>query len=247
MNIERDFKNIYSGIRGVLIHEGVKSLISRGCVFLLRRAFLFENYFVILTDTENTPQLNEADFKPKTDDYCSKIISTNQEADQLVSSGFDLAAYELDLRSLPGNGVTVICIFVGKELAHINAVAENPRGKKILDPRPFSVNFKNSEAVTGRTLTVPKYRRLYLRTYSGYLLRKHCHDKGIRWIKGTVNADNYATLSGMSRTTDHTALSKYQFIKIFCFKYLKEKKIEQISTKRLIKQIPNHSKSKSRE
>jgi hypothetical protein len=93
------YRNVYSGIKGIIKHEGIKSLISRGFKFLLKLFIMFEDYYVVVVDYKNVDKENEADFLPKTDNYCWKAISTNKEADELVANGFELGAYELNLRA----------------------------------------------------------------------------------------------------------------------------------------------------
>jgi hypothetical protein len=231
------FRDTYSGIKGVLKHEGVKSLISRGLVFLLHRTFWTEAYFVISTDLEKYAEENREDFLPKKDNYFSRIISTNQEADELVARGYELGAYELNFRASLDRDITVFCIFIEKELAHIVCLADNPRGKEFIDPIPFEIDFQNGEAVTGRALTMPKFRRLHLRTYSGYLLRRYCLDNGIRRIKGTLRVDNYPAMVSMAQRKYHFAVARCRYIKILWFKYLKETKMEPTPVKLVYEQM----------
>jgi hypothetical protein len=234
--ITMDTKHIFSGIKGIIKHEGVISLISRGFAFLLHRGFIFEDYYVILTKINISAEEHETDFLPETDNYYLHIISTNREADALAANGFDFTAYELNLRASLNKGAVVFCIFIGKELAHIVCAADNLRGKDNVDPRPFAVNFKDGEIVTGRALTVPKFRRLHLRIYSGYMLRKFCREKCISRIKGTVRANNYATLVNMAQFTFHNAVSKCRFIKILWFRHLKETKMEPTAMRQIFEQ-----------
>ena len=98
------FRNTYSGIKGILKHEGVISLISRGFLFLLNRFIMFEEYYIVVVDYRNVDKENEADFLPKTDNYCWKALSKNKETDELVANGFELGAYELNLRASLDNG-----------------------------------------------------------------------------------------------------------------------------------------------
>ena len=59
---EMKIKYIYSGIKSFLKHEGVKSLISRGYRYLLRRFLVFEDYYVIVSEYEDIDKEVEADF-----------------------------------------------------------------------------------------------------------------------------------------------------------------------------------------
>ena len=217
-------------------HEGVISLITRGYRFLLHRILVFDNYYIVCANIENAGNEREADFLPKTDDFCWKIISTNQEADELAANGFNFAAYELNLRASLDRDALVFCIFISKELAHIACLADNLRGKDTIDPIPFNVDFKNGEIVTGRALTVPKFRRLRLRNYSAYLLRRYCLERDITRINGTMLTNNYAALGAAALHKYMTIMSKCRFIKILWFKHFKEKKIEPTTPQQIMTQ-----------
>jgi hypothetical protein len=229
-------KYIYSGIRGILKHEGVKSLILRGFVFLLNRSIMFEDYYVVVVDYKDVDKENEADFLPRTDNYFGKAISTNQEADELVANGFELGAYELNLRTSLDKGAVAICVFVGKEFAHISCLADNPRGKVTVDPRPFNVDFQNGEIVIGKALTVRKFRNFHLRTYGAYILRKYCREKGIKGARFSLRVNNYPAMAIGTQPTNRIVISKCRFIKILWFKHLKEKEMKPTTLKQIYEQ-----------
>ena len=242
--MKMNLKYIYSGIRGVLKHEGVISLILRGYRFLLNRIFVFFDYYVVSTDLTKPNDDCEADFLPKTNNFCWHMISTNREADELAVNGFDFAAYELNVRALLDRGVLVFCFFVGKELAHIVCLADNQRGKDTIEPTPYHVDFQNGEVTMGRALTSPKYRRLRLRAYSGYLLRKFIRGKGYVRPVGILEAKNYPALANAARYHDTTLVARCRYIKIRWFKYFKEIKMGPFPVKEVLEQRPDCIRTK---
>ncbi len=237
-------KKAYSGLRAVVKYEGVKSLISRGYTHLLHRSIVFEKYYVVCADIKNAGKDREADFLPKTDNFCYKIISTNREADELTADGFHLASYEFNLRASLDKDVVVFCIFIGKELAHIVCLANNIRGKATVDPRPFSIDFQHGEVVTGKALTIPKFRRLRLRNYSAYLLRMYCLERDITRIKGTMLVNNYAALGAASLHGYMTIISECRLVRIFWIKHYKCKQTELTTPKQVIVRNTDHSDKK---
>ena len=237
-------KYIYSGVIGVLKHEGVISLILRGYSYLLQRIFIFDDYYIIHTDLDKFKNDCEADFLPKTNDFYWQIISTNREADELAVNGFDFTAYELNLRASLDRGASVFCFFVGKEIAHIVCIADNLIGKDTIDFRPFNVDFQNGDVVTGRAFTVPKYRRLRLRAYSGYLLRRFFKEKGYVRPIGTMGVKNYPALANSARYHDTAVVAKCRYIKILWFKYFKEIEIGPFTMKEILEQRPDYIKTK---
>lgn len=229
--------NYFSSIKGLLKHEGVNGLFSRAFVYLKHRIFLFDEYYVVQIILPRISIFKEVDLSPKIQNYIVKYISTNKEADALRADGYDFGAYEFNLRASLDKNVISFCIFVNKEIAHISCLADNPRGKVVIDFRPFHVDYQNGEVVIGRALTVPKFRRLHLRTYAGYLFAKYCRERELFRIKATVNAHNIAALSDLEKAPDRHVLSKCRFIKILWFKYFKETKVEKTTTKRLFTQM----------
>lgn len=232
-----NLKYIYSGIRGVLKYEGIRGLISRGFIFLFHRFFFYEDYYVIFMKPHNILEDNEADFLPRIDDYCSIIIKSNKEADELVNDGFILGAYELNLRSSLDKEAIAFCLFVRKEFAHVSCMADNPKGKQAIDPRPFTVNYQNGEVVVSKAFTVPKYRRLLLQEYNGYIMRKYCREKGISLILSSVNARSIPALAKTPKAPDRYTISKCRLIKLFWLKHLKETKMEPTTLDQIVSQM----------
>ena len=221
------------GIRAVVKYEGIFRLISRGWNFLFSRLFVFDNYYIVSLDLGSIKNEIEADFLPDTENVDWKMITSNQEADELEKVGYHFGAYGLNLRASLDSDVNVFSVFVDKELAHIVCLADNLKGQKTIDYRPFSVDFKNGEIATGRALTMPKYRRLHLRIYSGFLVRRYGIEKGCKRIKGTVGEYN-ATLIASAKHGYLTILSICRYIKILCFKYHRESEMEPIKPKEVL-------------
>lgn len=232
-------KNIYSGIRNVIRHEGFLSLISRGFAYLKNRIFVFEDYYIVNASYKDADKENEADYRPKTSNCCWKAISTNRDADELLEQGFTFGAYEINLRASLDKGATALCIFVDKELGHLSCFTDNPRSKHIVDPLPFEVDFKNGYIAVGKALTIPKFRRLHLRIYNGHVLRKMCWGKGIKGARYTLRANNYPALAIAAQPPYKEAVSRCRYIKILFFKFFKENKMGPTPFTQIYKQISN--------
>ena len=237
-------KYIYSGIRGVLKYEGIKVLLSRGSEFLSHQFLIFKDYYVVVTIFKDVDKEIESDYLPKIDEHCYRIISTNQEVDKLISDGLDLGAYELNLRIFMDKGAKSFCHFVGKVLAHFTFLADNPRGKEAVDSLLCNVDFEKGYIIAGRSLTVPKYRRLHIRNYNGYITRKHYWDMGKVGCAFTVQTNNYPALSSVTKQPNQMVVSRCRYIKILWFKYFKEVKMDPITMKEMLEQKPEYIKKK---
>lgn len=227
--------NIYlSALRAIIKHEGFLSLFTRGFKSLIHHIVFFENYYVEIGNL--TGPYEPEDYLPKADEYYACIISTNKEADELLSQGFSFGAYELNLRATLDKGVETCCIFIDKEFAHMLSRTDNPRGKDTVDSRPFSVEFGNGNIVGGKAFTVPKFRRLGLRKYSMYLMRKDDQVKGYKNAYATITISNVPSLMYAAQNPNNMIIAKCRYIKILCFKYCKETKIGPMTVKELVEQ-----------
>jgi hypothetical protein len=83
---------------------------------------------------------------PKIDDFALKIVSTNEEADELEAQGLEFRSQVLNARKRLDKGAIAFCIFVGKELANVSWVAMTLEAKNSLGQPPFRVDFSNNEA-----------------------------------------------------------------------------------------------------
>jgi len=235
--MKNKLKYFYSGVRGVLKHEGIMSLIKKGLMFLSHRFFVFEDYYIVVSNNMDIDKEVEADYLPKVEDHCWWMLTTNQEADELVADGFELGAYELNLRTLLDKDAIAFCNFAGKELAHFSVLADNPRGKKAVEPLPFSVDFEHGQIVVGRALTVPKFRRLHFRKYNGYLMRKYRWARGKVSTKYPIQVNNYPALAIAAQPPERQIVSKCRFIKILWFKYFKETEMNPTPPKEIIDRL----------
>ena len=162
---------------------------------------------------------------------------TREEVDKLVAEKYELGAYGINLRSSLGPGVLAFCIFVDRELVHINCITDNPRSKNILDLRPFPVDFSKGDVVGGRAITVPKFRRLGFRKYTGYQLRKYLHEKGYVRSIGTLGVNNYPALANTARNVHTRIIAKRRYLRILGISYVKETVMEPTPAIKIIEQM----------
>jgi hypothetical protein len=227
-------KRFFPALQAILKHEGFKSLLSRGCEYIRHRTFLIEDYYVEIGGL--VEPFEPEDHLPKAENYHACIISTNKEADELLSKGFNFGAYELNLRATLDKEVSTCCIFIDKEFAHMLSKTDNHRGKNVVDSRPFHVKFGNGSIVGGKAFTVPKFRRLGLRKHSHYLMRKDDQEKGYKEAYATIKTDNIPALMNAAQNPNNRIVSKCRCITILCLKYYKETKLDPIVVKEMIEQ-----------
>ena len=189
-----------------LIARAGRKLKTRGSAGLLRSAVAFPywqfkhlsrylfGYYVVYLYEHTMKVRSEADFLPAMQDYVFKIVSNNQQADELAQNGFQdfRQGWPTARRGLETGG-TAFCVFGGRELAHIGWVATTSEAKDTFDPLPYHVDFSSNEACTGGTWTSPKYRSKGLMKYIYFKRFQYLRENGIKIGRNAVEVGNVAS------------------------------------------------------
>jgi len=203
--------------------EGFVSLVRRGLAFLLWLFFEYRNYWLYEHALESIRGVNEADFMPRIDHFDLKVVSSNNEADQLEAEGFEFRSRITNARERLYSGAIAFCIFVGQELANIGWVALSQRAKdSLLDP-PFRVDFPGNEACGGSIWTKSKYRRKGFRLYNRFKRFEFLLEKGIVTNRSAIAKNNIASLEGYKRFPATRAYAEGRYLRILWWKSWKER------------------------
>ena len=192
---------LFRTAKQVIENEGLIPLVKRGFPFVLNRFVRYRTYYLYEYGTEYIRKLSEADFMPKIDSFILKIVSTNEEADELEKEGLEFRSPVANARKRLAKGAVAFCLFAGSVLVSITWVALTQKAKDSLDEPPFRVEFSKGEACGGNAWTHPKYRRMGLLVYSGFKRREFLLENGITkyrsaWPKGNIaSLKAYAKLS----------------------------------------------------
>ena len=172
--------------------EGLVSLLRRGFAFVVGLLFFCRAHYVYVDPIEKLQAPNEADLMPKIGNHTSKVVSSNEEADDLEAQGFEFRSQVANARERLDKGAVALCIFVGQELACIEWIAMTQQAYDSLGQPPFSVNFSKQEAWSGGLWTNPKYRRKGLRGYSSFKTLEFLRQKGIETTRTAIAKNNIA-------------------------------------------------------
>lgn len=212
--------------RAKQIHEseGWVSLVRRGFAFVSCQLYEYRTYYLSEYDLANIRNLNAADFMPKIDDFTLRVVTTNQEADELEGAGLEFRSYcqNFNARKALEKGAIVFCIFIAQELAAMGWVALTQQAMDSLNERPIKIDFSNKDAFTGAIWTNPKYRRMGLRTYRTFKLRQFLLDKGIAMTRGPIAKENIAALKGLAKI-DSRIYAEARHLKILWWSIWKER------------------------
>ena len=213
----------------VLLRRGKQIFQTEGLIFLLRRGleffrvfqygawYLYENY-----PSEALKGKIEADFMPRIQNFTSRIVSTNQEADELEAEGLEFRSQVTKAREKLDKGAVALCVFVEQELGYICWVAMTEEAKKMVDPLPYKVDFANNEICDGGAWTNPKYRRMGLSTYASFKEHQFLQEKGIVTMRYAVFRGNIPS----QRLVEKVCAKMYaeaRYLRVLWWKRWKEK------------------------
>ena len=185
-------------VKEILQTEGVISLVRRGLPFLVERFFKYQRLYLIQHDLSQ--EKYKSDILPRMAKFTFKMISTNEEADELEADSLRFRSYVAKAREKLEAGAIAFCIFVEQELACICWVAMTQRAKDALAEPPYRVDFSNNEACHGGWWTNPKYRGMGLGPFCSVKSLQFLMDGGKVLCRGSVSRHNVASLSAAAKT-----------------------------------------------
>ncbi len=210
--------------KDILQTEGLKPLLTRGFDFVEDWSFVYGDYYLY---EYTLKERNEADFLPGIKDFTLKIISSNEEADELAEAiGFDFRRRFVRARSMLDKGAIAFCIFARGEIAHIGWVALSEEAHKAVDSLPYKVDFLNHEACTGGTLTIPEYRSKGLMAYGYFKRFEFLRGKGILVSRNAVDKSNIASRKAHAKFGPRI-YAEAKYLRLLWWHFWKEKPLAQ--------------------
>ncbi|HEX7475283.1 MAG TPA: hypothetical protein VF318_04895 [Dehalococcoidales bacterium] len=215
-----DISRLLNRAQYIIKTDGIIGVVKRGAVYLLPNIFKFESVYLYRHSTGL--QLDEANYKPRRQDVEFKVIRTNQEADLLVPNYTDLREIMFDARSILDKGGIAVCLYIGRELAHISWLAVNGEARDSVDEIPYEIKFSEKQACTGKTFTDPKYRGQNLMVYGNYMKLNYLREIGVSSLFHAVGVKNIASQKGYKKF-DPTIYAQGRYLKIFNLKFWRQK------------------------
>jgi len=185
-------KSLFSRAKQIYGSEGLGSLLRRGLAFVLSLIFKYQTYYLYKDPLQGLRLPNEADVLPRVHDFAPKVVTTNQEADELEAEGFEFRSQVLNAREKLDKGAMAFCIFVGQELANIGWIALTQEAMDSLGELPCRVDFSDYEAYGGGMWTNPKFRKRGIHLYGMFKRLEFLQSKGIKAEHSVVAKDNVA-------------------------------------------------------
>ena len=210
----------------ILEAEGPFGLMKRGLTFVACRLFFYRTYYLSEYELERARSWREEDFLPRLDDFTFRMVTSNEEADALEAEGLEFRSYPYDIDATKAldRGAIALCAFVGTELAAIGWVALTDRAAEALNEPPLNIDFSR-DALTAPIWTNPKYRRLGLRRYRAYRLRKFLLERDVTMTRGAIPKGNIAALKGLSRI-DSTVYGEARYVRLLWWEWWRERRLD---------------------
>jgi hypothetical protein len=216
-------KALYSRGRYFLREQGAGTLLRRGLAFIGRFLFRNEYYYLYKHSLEAR---DEAEFRPRVEDFGFEIIFSTGRAVELAAEGIDICQLFPNAMHSLEKGAAAFCVFINNELAHIGWVATTEEAKQSIDDIPYHVDFANGEACTGGTRTAPKYGQRGLMVYGYFKRLDYLREKGCVLSRCAVTTDNVASQKAHAKFSP-TIYAKAHFLKILWWQFWRETALDE--------------------
>ena len=216
-------KELFTVAKHIFQREGLLPLLGRGFAFLTGYFFWYEAYYLYQIDiSEVLKQNSEADLLPEIRDLTLKIVSTNEQADELAQQGFEFRSQVINARKRLDKGAVALCIFAGREFASIGWITLTQQAKDSLNELPLRIDFSNKEACTGGVMTNSKYREMGLMRYGYFKRLQFLKEKGRLIDRSAVAKSNVASQMAVAKLSGGI-YAEARFIKLLWWKFWREK------------------------
>jgi len=221
---------LFTVARRIWQTEGLPPLLRRGFVFLANYFFQYGTYYLYEIDIAKVlKQNNRSSFLPDIQNLTLKIVSTNEQADELDREGFEFRSQFINARKRLDRGAIAFCIFMGRELANIGWITLNNPAKNSMIDLPLQVDYSNREACTGGAATTPKYRNIGLLRYNYFKRLEFLKENGWLRDRAAVAKSNIAAQAGVARISGVNIYAEARFLKLLWWKYWREKPLTTAS------------------
>ncbi len=189
--------------------EGLGGLLGRVYRLLVRRCFEYSTYYLYAKPVPRAEGLSEAQSTAGADGIMPRLVSSNEEVDELEAEGFEFRSHVPNARERLDQGAVATCVFVGNQLAHIGWVAFDQRALDSLNEPPYKVDFANREAVGTGAWTSPRHRGKGLGEHGASLFHMVARDNGIEVRRYAMRKGNIPSIKVQERVSDPCGEGRY--------------------------------------
>ncbi len=214
-------KGLFKRPRHIYRTEGLLGLLGRVYRFLVRPCFEYSTYYLYAKPVPPGEEMNEAGPIPDADGIMPRLVSSNEEVEELEAQGFEFHLHVPNARERLDRGAVATCVFVGKELAHIGWAAFDQRALDSLNEPPYKVDFANKEAVGSGAWTSPKHRGRGLNEHGASLFHLAAREHGREVRRYAMRKSNVPSIKVRERVSDPCGEGRY--LKVLWWKSWRER------------------------
>lgn len=130
---------------------------------------------------------------PLPEGFDEYFVRGNDDADILATERDDFRDLVPAARRALDAGAVALCLYHGRDVAHVGWLATTQEARRSLDPLAFEVRFDQAESWLGAVYTVPQFRNLGLLTYSALRRFAWVREAGFHLSRSAVETDNAAS------------------------------------------------------
>jgi hypothetical protein len=162
-----------------------------------------------------------------------KVVTSNQEAEQLEAEGFSFRSHPtyfnhnltLYTRWLD-SGAVAFCTFVDKEFAAITWILPSQHTQKAVKAPPVKIYYENHEVYPRGVWVNPKYRELRLYYYTDRNRNRYLLEQGITVTRGVIDYTN-KTGKGIANSGGAKVYGTGRLVKVLGFSLWKERHFDK--------------------
>jgi hypothetical protein len=208
--------------------SGRLALFRASCLFLVRPVYQRNFYYLFERPVKSKSGISEAEIKNNTNDLVCKVVSSNEEADELEREN-------LKFRSVPttwnrgrnnyrrklDKGAIAFCTFVGTEFAAIAWVIPSQKVQNKVEEVRLKVDYANHEAFPRGAWVNPKYRSSGLMRNTFANRDRFLAERGVKMLRVTVDYTNL-TGKGMIEALDGKIYGRARLLRILWWRFWRE-------------------------
>jgi len=160
-------------------------------VAAMRRYVIDSRTFFLYEHNHRAPAGTRLVPRPEGFDDC--LVEGNEAADSAAAGHSDFRDSVPGARRALDRGAVALCVYHGRDVAHVGWVATSRAARRALDRLGYEVRFDRGESWTGAAFTAPRFRNHGLLTYSCQRRFDYLLSAGFTVSRAAVATDNDAS------------------------------------------------------
>ncbi len=221
LGVEDRISKLMARAREIKQEEGLFALFKATFLFLISPVYHRALFYLYENQVRTDSGISEPQPKINKNDLVFKVLSSNQEANELEAQGYKLRLNpNADYIRNFNNGVIAFCTFIGKELAAITWIIPSRQVQDRCGTPPIKIDY-NHEALPRGVWVNPKYRWLEIHRYNERNRERYLAEMGITMIRAPIDYAN-KTGQGFIEALGGKKYGRGRLVRILWWRFWKE-------------------------